>query len=260
MEKVENIEVLKQTIKIQSCLLEGHSIEAIFRNRAEFIFKESNADFFGLLLLQKESGKLEFMVEKGNVFNDMLKRYHLQKHTLIFDSYIKAAKEGVNNNQLIMQDKNLYEFLGDCLSKNKIKYFQENNDFNEIITIPTFSLENQLIGFLFFSYLGKNSHNPDNLLNIKAMVETVIRPFYDVKNNIFQSKFIQILNEVPLLTTKEKHILKKLLAAKSYAQIAEEMHVSVNTVKTHIKHIYAKYEVKSKLELANKVNSGFDYK
>lgn len=58
------------------------------------------------------------------------------------------------------------------------------------------------------------------------------------------------------LTSKEKQILKKLLAAKSYAEISEELNISVNTVKTHVKHIYSKYEVNSKLELANKVNAG----
>ena len=256
MEGILDIDLLQQTINIQSCLIEGHSIEAIFRNKAEFFFEQSDAEFAGLSILQKDYLQLEFIIEKGIAFHQLLKRYHLQSHTLVLDSYLKNNRQKLKENQLFLKEKSLLSFLSDSLSKNKICYFEENNQFKEMISLPLFSLENQLIGFIFFCYLGDSKHNSDNLLKIRMMVETIIRPFHDIKTNSFQGKCIQILTDMPLLTSKEKHILKKLMSAKTYAQIADEMHISVNTVKTHIKHIYAKYEVKSKLELSNKVNSG----
>ncbi|GAB6070354.1 hypothetical protein JCM30760_14510 [Thiomicrorhabdus hydrogeniphila] len=256
MEEINDIEVLQQTIKIQSCLIEGHSIEAVFRNRADYILERSNADFCGMCIVQKDTLRLEFMIEKSNQFHQLFKRYNLQSHTIILDNYLKMHKATSFNKHIIKREKDLYQLLGESLSKNKINYFQESTDFKEYICMPLLSLEDQLIGFLFFCYFGESKSNDQELVTLRTMIETIIRPFHDVKSNTFKTKNIQILNEIPILTKKEKQTLKKLLDAKTYTQIAKEMHVSVNTVKTHVKHIYAKYEVNSKLELYNRINSG----
>jgi DNA-binding CsgD family transcriptional regulator len=122
-----------------------------------------------------------------------------------------------------------------------------------MVTYPLYSEDKTLIGCLLFCYFKDNTPNHDNLNHMTKMIQTLIRPFHDEGNNIFHVKCIQISTEMPLLTSQEKRILKKLLKAKPYALIADEMHISLNTVKTHVKHIYAKYKVKSKLELYNKV-------
>jgi len=53
------------------------------------------------------------------------------------------------------------------------------------------------------------------------------------------------------LTERESEITTLLLKGKTYRMIAEELHVSQNTVKTHIKNIYSKAEVQSRSELMN---------
>ena len=50
------------------------------------------------------------------------------------------------------------------------------------------------------------------------------------------------------LTTQEKKVLKLLVEGKSYKLIAAELFVSVDTVKTHIRNIYAKLHVHSGTE------------
>ena len=50
------------------------------------------------------------------------------------------------------------------------------------------------------------------------------------------------------LTTKEFEILQDLIQGKPYAQIAQSHFISINTVNTHIKNIYAKLGVRSKIE------------
>ncbi len=47
------------------------------------------------------------------------------------------------------------------------------------------------------------------------------------------------------LTVKEMEILLHLVNGKSYKQIAEVQHVSLETVRSHIKHIYSKLHVNS---------------
>jgi DNA-binding NarL/FixJ family response regulator len=54
------------------------------------------------------------------------------------------------------------------------------------------------------------------------------------------------------LTERENEVLNLLSKGKSYASIAEELFLSINTIKTHVKNIYEKLQVSSKEELINK--------
>ncbi len=54
---------------------------------------------------------------------------------------------------------------------------------------------------------------------------------------------------IPELTERENQIASLLLKGRTYKMIAEEMYLSENTVKTHIKNIYSKLNVQSKGEL-----------
>lgn len=51
------------------------------------------------------------------------------------------------------------------------------------------------------------------------------------------------------LTDRENEIVELLLNGRTYKMIAEELYLSENTVKTHIKNIYSKLHIKSKSEL-----------
>lgn len=55
--------------------------------------------------------------------------------------------------------------------------------------------------------------------------------------------------EHKLLSKKEREVVSWICQGKSYKAVASEMQLSVNTVKTHMKHIYKKLKVKSKAEL-----------
>jgi DNA-binding NarL/FixJ family response regulator len=56
------------------------------------------------------------------------------------------------------------------------------------------------------------------------------------------------------LTKREATILQLLAEGKTYYQMAEELYVSRDTVKTHLKHIYAKLYVKSRAEAVAKAS------
>lgn len=53
------------------------------------------------------------------------------------------------------------------------------------------------------------------------------------------------------LTEREREIAALLLTGKTYRMIAGEIHVSENTVKTHVKNIYSKLKIQSRTELFN---------
>ncbi|MGI6672741.1 MAG: helix-turn-helix domain-containing protein [Limnochordia bacterium] len=55
------------------------------------------------------------------------------------------------------------------------------------------------------------------------------------------------------LTAREQEVLEVLLAGKSTREIAAELFISESTVKTHIRNIYSKYDVRSRAELISTV-------
>lgn len=54
------------------------------------------------------------------------------------------------------------------------------------------------------------------------------------------------------LSARENEVLNLLSKGKSYASIAEELFLSVNTIKTHVRNIYEKLQVSSREELINR--------
>ena len=66
-----------------------------------------------------------------------------------------------------------------------------------------------------------------------------------------QTRLICGFNITENLTEREGEIADLLIKVKTYRMIACELHVSENTVKTHVKNIYSKAAVKSRTELVN---------
>jgi DNA-binding NarL/FixJ family response regulator len=61
------------------------------------------------------------------------------------------------------------------------------------------------------------------------------------------------IDEADILTHREKEILKALSKGLRYKEIASEMHISIETVRTHVRRIYEKLQVQSRTEALNKV-------
>ena len=62
------------------------------------------------------------------------------------------------------------------------------------------------------------------------------------------------LNPNSPLTKRETEILQLIAEGKTYTQISEELFISKETSKTHIKNIYSKLQVRSKSEAIAKAN------
>jgi DNA-binding NarL/FixJ family response regulator len=61
------------------------------------------------------------------------------------------------------------------------------------------------------------------------------------------------IDDVEILTPKEKEILKALSKGLRYKEIAFEMQISIETVRSHVRRIYEKLQVQSRTEALNKV-------
>ena len=61
------------------------------------------------------------------------------------------------------------------------------------------------------------------------------------------------IDEVEGLTPKEKEVLKELAKGLRYKEIANDLGVSIETIRSHARKIYEKLQVQSRTEALNKV-------
>tara|TARA_R110002124_G_scaffold17532_3_gene73163 strand:- start:16832 stop:17458 length:627 start_codon:yes stop_codon:yes gene_type:complete len=66
------------------------------------------------------------------------------------------------------------------------------------------------------------------------------------------NRFAPKRNRAQILTARQKDIVDGIVAGKSYKMIADDLFVSLNTIRTHIKNIYKVLEINSKAELIKK--------
>ena len=74
---------------------------------------------------------------------------------------------------------------------------------------------------------------------------------YDNMSRSQQTDILQHTKTLDPLTVREQEVLQFLLAGKSNREIEEGLFISENTVKTHIRNIYSKYDVSSRVELVS---------
>jgi DNA-binding NarL/FixJ family response regulator len=55
------------------------------------------------------------------------------------------------------------------------------------------------------------------------------------------------------ITSREYELLKEIHQGKSNQQVAEKLHISLNTVKSHLKNVYSKLEVDSRVAALSKI-------
>ena len=67
----------------------------------------------------------------------------------------------------------------------------------------------------------------------------------------FQQK--NSIDDAEMLTPKERQVLKALAKGLRYKEIAAEMNISMETVRSHARHIYEKLHVQSRTEAVNKI-------
>lgn len=90
---------------------------------------------------------------------------------------------------------------------------------------------------------------PFNGRDILATLELGLELFYTYMDNQAHFDFKK-LNKYTHeeLTPQEKNVILKLIEGKSNKMIADELFVSINTIKTHLKNIFLKLEVSSRME------------
>jgi len=122
-----------------------------------------------------------------------------------------------------------------------------------LLSLPLFYMLWNLLSIYFavkyFKDVIDKSHNLNNQKDIDESHDlNSKKDIAEVQNK--QTEFFEKFN----ITNREKEIILLLIKGHSYNQLAEELSISLTTVKTHVHNIYRKAEVKNKIQLINLIN------
>lgn len=253
---IEDSQILHKIIELQSSIIQGRNIKTLLHQNIDFYLAKSGADIITIYMHDEEQINVDYILEKHRLFAHLLKKY-------IFDKKNFNWKRFVNNCDKhfafkIKHDNftELYSVFRGFLSKKEATAFTNELQMKNGITMPMYTDNNQeIIGYACFFFQSDNEVDIKKLEAVKRSFQTILQPLYDREHNTFYSKCVRIDEDIKLLTSQEKKIVQKVLKGTSYHEIAVLLDISINTLKTHMKHIFYKYNVNSKIELYNKLNA-----
>ncbi len=183
-------------------------------------------------------------------------------HLVQFESLLKQHAAYLNDVE-INRDKSLNEtvhviFINDC-EKEKIELPAVND--GRIICAGKFNDFGQILKMVHQGYYGCISCTAIYSEIIPALVSALQKKVYVSSgfNSIIHSYFQNNTANTGrhCLFTEQEHILvQHLTAGALYKEIASELKISENTVRSHVRNIYSKLKVHSKTELAQKILKG----
>lgn len=254
--EIEDNQILHKIIELQSCIIQGRNIKAMLHQNIDFYLAKSGADIIAVYMHKEEQVNVDYILEKHRLFAHLLKKY-------IFDKKNFKWKKFVNNCDKHFASKikhdnitDLYQIFRGFLSKKDASAFTDELEMKNAIMIPMYAYDNQeIIGYVCFFFQSDIEADIKKLEAVKTSFQIILQPLYDREHNTFYTKCVRIDEEMKLLTCQEKKIVRKVLEGMSYPDVAAQLCISNNTIKTHMKNIFNKYNVNSKIELYNKLNA-----
>ena len=134
------------------------------------------------------------------------------------------------------------------------KIIKEKSPGTEIVMVTVYE-DSELVFEALKSGAGGYITKSANYQELLAALEEIIRGGAPMSSKIARmviDNFHVNLNSP--LTKRETEILSLIAEGKTYTQISEELFISKETSKTHIKNIYSKLQVKCKSEAIAKAN------
>ena len=261
MYQIENIkdpEILHKVIDFQSCIIQGRSLKALFHQNINFYLSKSDADLITIYMHENEKVNVEYIFEEHRHFAHLFQKYILNKKSFKWEKFVNNCDDHFSSGLKYDRITNLYQMFKGFMSKKDAHTFTEALQMKNGIMMPIYAFDQKTkIGYVCFIFKSYIEVDMKKLEAVKASFQTILQPLYDKELNFMYTKCIRIDENMNLLTPKEKKITEKVLEGHTYAEIADILNISINTLKTHMKNIFNKYSIKSKTELFTKFRIHF---
>lgn len=253
--QIEDSQILHKIINLQSCIIQGRDINAMLHKDKNFYQEKTQADIIAVYVNENANVNLEYILEDHHVFHDLAEKYIFSNNHILWDNFTKNCHEHFILDKKYHHTTDLHELFKGFISQKKALDFTKELKLKDAVTMPIYAYDNiQEIGYVCFIFQKKVNIEIKQLEEVKAIFETLLQPLHDNHYNILYTKCVRVDENFKLLTGQEKRIVKKVISGKSYPEIADLLNVSINTIKSHMKNIFNKYEVNSKIELYRKLN------
>lgn len=169
------------------------------------------------IILQKHSYDISGVCHKGTKAIDRLSKGRID--AVILDIHLGTGQSGIDVARVIHKTYDLpYIFLTSFSDSETLQAAQEQGP---------------------YGYLVKPFQEA-TLITTLAIA---------ISNHQLQSKSIDFSNLSTALTEQEEKICRALYEGKPYQCIADDQHVSINTIRYHVKNLYTKFDVNSRAAL-----------
>jgi len=248
----ENTEILYKIIELQACIIQGRDINTMLHKDKAFYHTHTKADIISIYVNENEKVNVEYIMEDHHEFKDLIEKYLFSETSISWDKFMQNCENHVSLDKHYHHVDSLYEMYKDLIAQKNARALSKELPIEDAIIMPLFSFDHkETIGYVCFMFQQKVEIERPSLEEIRIIFEAILRPLYDDHFSIIYSKCVRVDEHLKLLTEQERRITKKVLEGRSYPEVAELLNLSINTVKSHMKNIFKKYNVKSKIELYN---------
>ena len=251
------IALLSKTIAMQSKLIQGHSLSNVLEAEAVTFQEFSGAEAIVVCLSDHWDVNIQLVLEENGQFLSLIKKHHLSSKHMFLNKFMQYAHFHFTGSREYMEISSLHDFFDGTFSKANASEFEKEMNYQTAFIFPFRNYSRKKIGFLLYIFTNESKTDLARLSELTKLIETVIQPFYNDEQHALLTKCVPVDDDMVMLTEKEKIITTHVLRGLSYKEIASDLNISINTIKTHMKNIFSKYGVCSKMELQNKLIGGF---
>ena len=253
---IQDKDILNKIIDIQSCIIQGKKLKGILHKNRHFYLDKTHADVITICMNEQDKVHPEYIMEKHRLLSHLLQKYLFSKKPLAWDIFVHNHYPALISNKKYYKTDDIYDIFKGLLTRREASSFMEELEMKHtvLMAIHDFSGK-EIIGIVCFLFRRNVEIDIQRLEEMKILFQTLLQPLYDKQYGIIYKKCVRVDENFSLLTDQEKRITKKVLSGKSYTEIAKIFNISINTLKTHMKNIFAKYNVNSKIELYNTLNT-----
>jgi len=172
------------------------------------------------------------------------------------DSIVNVTtKNNIITTQILYETKEKDNKIKQLAYEKELEKNASNRNFWVMIGVIVLSSLIILILYLYFSL--RRKHRDLELEQKNSEIHSYIIQINELKEKMTKEGKPKIAIDAKLkemdLTNREKDVLKLIAQGHTNDQIAEKMFISKNTVKSHIKNIYLKLDVKNRIQVIQKL-------
>ncbi len=236
--------LLRKLIELQQGLLERKSLPKLLHASSEFFLSFANAEYIGVSFLKPEA-----FCEMECSMGDDRGIFELFQNSPVSASEVFRYVKAMDRHILVINDGRLCRFFrlrpSECGKVNNMM-----QDRKLLLRPLKRASDDRWVGVA--AVLMPDDAPLEPALEICELLDMVVAPFFDIESGLFAEHCIYEINRFSKLSPREEEIARFLLHGLGQKEISKKLSLSINTVKSHIKRIYQKYNISNHLEFINR--------